>query len=96
MSKEQRLVGSGEGATSFARAPSLIAPHASLITGNAPTHGAVRARFAADVEPSCGSYQEDTMTPLPFIIIVATVIVLLTGFRIAQEYQRDVVFRLGR
>ena len=36
------------------------------------------------------------MTPLPFIIIVATVIVLLTGFRIAQEYQRDVVFRLGR
>ena len=36
------------------------------------------------------------MTPLPFVIIVATVIVLLTGFRIAQEYQRGVVFRLGR
>ena len=29
-------------------------------------------------------------------IIVAIVVVLLTGFRIAQEYQRGVVFRLGR
>jgi ApbE superfamily uncharacterized protein (UPF0280 family) len=51
MSKEQRLVGSGERATSFAHPPSRIAPHASpihpsSITGIAPTHGAVRARFA--------------------------------------------------
>ncbi len=29
-------------------------------------------------------------------ITVAIVVVLLTGFRIAQEYQRGVVFRLGR
>jgi regulator of protease activity HflC (stomatin/prohibitin superfamily) len=34
------------------------------------------------------------MTPLA--IIVAIVVVLLTGLRIAQEYQRGVVFRLGR
>ncbi|MBU6399010.1 MAG: hypothetical protein KGS61_01705 [Verrucomicrobia bacterium] len=33
------------------------------------------------------------MTPLIIGIIVA---VLLTGIRIAQEYQRGVVFRLGR
>jgi regulator of protease activity HflC (stomatin/prohibitin superfamily) len=32
----------------------------------------------------------------PFIIIVAIVVVLFTGLRIAQEYQRGVVFRLGR
>src|SRR5438093_5614034 len=35
------------------------------------------------------------MTPLP-IIIAVIVFVLLTGIRIAQEYQRGVVFRLGR
>ena len=34
------------------------------------------------------------MTPL--VIIVVIVVVLLTGLRIAQEYQRGVVFRLGR
>jgi regulator of protease activity HflC (stomatin/prohibitin superfamily) len=34
---------------------------------------------------------------IPFIITVAVIVlVLLTGFRIAQEYQRGVVFRLGR
>lgn len=32
----------------------------------------------------------------PVAIIVAIVVVLLTGLRIAQEYQRGVVFRLGR
>ena len=34
------------------------------------------------------------MTPL--VIIVAIIVVLLTGLRIAQEYERGVVFRLGR
>lgn len=34
------------------------------------------------------------MTPLVIVILVA--VVLLSGFRIAQEYQRGVVFRLGR
>ncbi len=34
------------------------------------------------------------MTPL--IIIIAIVVALLSGLRIAQEYQRGVVFRLGR
>jgi len=34
---------------------------------------------------------------IPVVIVVAlVVIVLLTGLRIAQEYQRGVVFRLGR
>jgi regulator of protease activity HflC (stomatin/prohibitin superfamily) len=32
----------------------------------------------------------------PFVIVVAIVVVLLSGFRIAQEYERGVVFRLGR
>ncbi len=32
----------------------------------------------------------------PVAIIVALVVILLTGLRIAQEYQRGVVFRLGR
>jgi len=35
------------------------------------------------------------MTPLAVIVIVIAV-VLLSGLRIAQEYQRGVVFRLGR
>jgi len=34
------------------------------------------------------------MTPLIIIGIVA--VILLSGFRIAQEYQRSIVFRLGR
>jgi len=34
--------------------------------------------------------------PIPGLIIVLIVVVLLSGFRIAQEYQRAVVFRLGR
>jgi regulator of protease activity HflC (stomatin/prohibitin superfamily) len=34
------------------------------------------------------------MIPLEFIIVIA--VVLLSGLRIAQEYQRGVVFRLGR
>ena len=34
------------------------------------------------------------MIPLAFIIVIA--VVLLSGLRIAQEYQRGVVFRLGR
>jgi regulator of protease activity HflC (stomatin/prohibitin superfamily) len=34
------------------------------------------------------------MIPLTFIIVLA--VVLLSGLRIAQEYQRGVVFRLGR
>ena len=36
------------------------------------------------------------MTPLPIIIPIVVVVVLLTGLRIAQEYERGVVFRLGR
>jgi regulator of protease activity HflC (stomatin/prohibitin superfamily) len=36
------------------------------------------------------------VTPLPIIIAIVVVVVLLTGLRIAQEYQRGVVFRLGR
>src|SRR5215831_20511813 len=36
------------------------------------------------------------MTPLGIIAIVAIVVVVLSGLRIAQEYQRGVVFRLGR
>ena len=35
------------------------------------------------------------MTPLT-IIVIAIAVVLLSGLRIAQEYQRGVVFRLGR
>ena len=35
------------------------------------------------------------MTPLAVIVIVIAV-ALLSGLRIAQEYQRGVVFRLGR
>ena len=34
---------------------------------------------------------------MPFIIItVVILIVFFSGFRVAQEYQRGVVFRLGR
>ena len=33
---------------------------------------------------------------IPTIVAVIVVVVLLTGLRIAQEYQRGVVFRLGR
>jgi regulator of protease activity HflC (stomatin/prohibitin superfamily) len=35
------------------------------------------------------------MTPV-IIVIIVIVVILLTGLRIAQEYQRGVVFRLGR
>jgi regulator of protease activity HflC (stomatin/prohibitin superfamily) len=35
------------------------------------------------------------MSPL-IIVVLAVVLVALTGFRIAQEYERGVVFRLGR
>ena len=34
--------------------------------------------------------------PIPGMIIGIIVVILLSGFRIAQEYQRAVVFRLGR
>ncbi len=34
--------------------------------------------------------------PIPEIIIGAVVLILLSGFRIAQEYQRSIIFRLGR
>jgi regulator of protease activity HflC (stomatin/prohibitin superfamily) len=34
--------------------------------------------------------------PIPVMIIGLIVIILLSGFRIAQEYQRAVIFRLGR
>ena len=34
--------------------------------------------------------------PIPVLIIGIIVIILLSGFRIAQEYQRAVIFRLGR
>ncbi len=33
---------------------------------------------------------------IPLIILVIIVVVLLTGIRIAKEYERGVVFRLGR
>jgi regulator of protease activity HflC (stomatin/prohibitin superfamily) len=36
------------------------------------------------------------MTPLAIIVAIAIVVVLLSGLRIAQEYQRGVIFRLGR
>ena len=32
----------------------------------------------------------------PLIVILVIVVVLLSGLRIAQEYERGVVFRLGR
>jgi regulator of protease activity HflC (stomatin/prohibitin superfamily) len=34
--------------------------------------------------------------PLTYVIVIALIVVLLSGLRIAQEYQRGVVFRLGR
>ena len=34
--------------------------------------------------------------PIPGLIIGIIVLILLSGFRIAQEYQRAIVFRLGR
>ncbi len=34
--------------------------------------------------------------PLPVILLIAAVVLLLSGLRVAQEYQRGVVFRLGR
>ncbi len=36
------------------------------------------------------------MQPISSIVIVAIILFSLAGFRIAQEYQRGVVFRLGR
>ena len=36
------------------------------------------------------------MLPLAQVLIVALIVIALTGFRIAQEYERGVVFRLGR
>ena len=36
------------------------------------------------------------MTPLAIIVAIVVVVVLLSGLRIAQEYQRGVIFRLGR
>src|SRR5579859_4322654 len=36
------------------------------------------------------------MVPLPLIAVGILVVILLSGLRIAQEYQRGVVFRLGR
>src|SRR5256886_9769101 len=39
---------------------------------------------------------EASMTPLAIIVAIAIVVVLLSGLRIAQEYQRGVIFRLGR
>jgi regulator of protease activity HflC (stomatin/prohibitin superfamily) len=33
---------------------------------------------------------------VPLVLIIAAVVVLLSGLRIAQEYQRGVLFRLGR
>jgi len=36
------------------------------------------------------------MIPLSLIIVAVVVAVFLSGFRVAQEYQRGVVFRLGR
>jgi regulator of protease activity HflC (stomatin/prohibitin superfamily) len=32
----------------------------------------------------------------PEIVVIIIAVVLLSGFRIAQEYQHGVVFRLGR
>ncbi len=32
---------------------------------------------------------------MPLVLIIAAVVVLLSGLRIAQEYQRGVLFRLG-
>jgi len=34
--------------------------------------------------------------PWPMILVIAIVVVLVSGLRIAQEYQRGVIFRLGR
>jgi regulator of protease activity HflC (stomatin/prohibitin superfamily) len=36
------------------------------------------------------------MNPIMGIVIAVVVVVLLTGLRIAQEYERGVIFRLGR
>jgi regulator of protease activity HflC (stomatin/prohibitin superfamily) len=33
---------------------------------------------------------------IPFIIVVALVVLAISGLRVAQEYQRGIVFRLGR
>jgi regulator of protease activity HflC (stomatin/prohibitin superfamily) len=33
---------------------------------------------------------------IPLVIVVLVVVLLITGLRIAQEYQRGIVFRLGR
>lgn len=34
--------------------------------------------------------------PLAYIIVIVVIVVLISGLRVAQEYQRGVVFRLGR
>ena len=41
-------------------------------------------------------FWEEPMQALPIILPLILVFLSLTGFRIAQEYQRGIVFRLGR
>jgi regulator of protease activity HflC (stomatin/prohibitin superfamily) len=36
------------------------------------------------------------MFPLQDVLIVAVVVIALSGLRVAQEYERGVIFRLGR
>ncbi len=36
------------------------------------------------------------MNPTMGIVIAVVVVIVLTGLRIAQEYERGVIFRLGR
>lgn len=36
------------------------------------------------------------MIPIPYIVCIVVGVILLSGIRVAQEYERGVVFRLGR
>src|SRR5260370_40720594 len=36
------------------------------------------------------------MSPLTLVILIALFVIFISGFRVAREYQRAVVFRLGR
>jgi regulator of protease activity HflC (stomatin/prohibitin superfamily) len=45
---------------------------------------------------NCGQFAPRRIAPMTLPLAIVVLVVLLSGLRIAQEYQRGVVFRLGR
>src|ERR1700733_7404058 len=73
-----------------------VACDVSGVGGSCGVHGGIVAWQRNDTQAPAFYAARRADTPMTMLVGIVILVILLSGLRIAQEYQRGVVFRLGR